>query len=767
MDPRVHESPVAGPDRFSTTTVLEEPANALAPHSVALGLTRAYAPSWRVPDALRELYQNWKDAILETHQISLLEFAPSVSTTPDEITITVEKASAPAANGDAEPPKLLGYIYFNRHRGSAEFTNFGSSLDYSCLEMGHTTKKMDDRLAGGHGEGLKIAALVLCRESHQVRIAANGCYWHFGFNGRSKANFFCRLTPVKARQGPGTTNKQRAPPRLSARIWEDVSITIRGLPLQEADFEAWRRDTIDLGPIDAWIRTSSGDLLLAPCYRDRLYLKGIHIPETGFDRSAFHFGYNLISGSVGRDRQRLLNASQVTDRIHAIWEKAITQDEAKILPRYLELLQTHPSAADACDADRVVTATVAKKLWAALRSEATAANQFYCPKSRCNQDDPIIQSELRKRPTALPDLLWNILRKYDLVREPLEELHSRFRHSQEVDLPDTTFSQGVARTLRALLMLHPSTAGVRVVFVRCDAHTVDLAYQAEEDILYVHKKWLHTPAPDPPALPPSIERTTTVDVFACQHVVEELYRRALTMVFGQPDGMRSGPSIWQLLQIAQQKLRQMACIVQVLRTDVARTLQVSFYTGHSLAYVDFHGAQSRYLVVLHAAGCLSAKDNLVYSGRDDVCDCPRQSVSLLSRTVVFGDLGPGPWIPAVAKMCDSSSPLEEQPAHPSMKAQDGALIVTGEDGSAAPGCEITVTDPMGEVDPVAVVVVAPALSPPPAQVEINDDAGEEDDTLSEVETIVVSDTDFFLEEIAQDITVAKSNRDEVPNHGAD
>jgi hypothetical protein len=29
------------------------------PRSVALGLTRTYATSWKVKDALRELYQNW------------------------------------------------------------------------------------------------------------------------------------------------------------------------------------------------------------------------------------------------------------------------------------------------------------------------------------------------------------------------------------------------------------------------------------------------------------------------------------------------------------------------------------------------------------------------------------------------------------------------------------------------------------------------------------------------------------------------------------
>ncbi|KAE8335077.1 hypothetical protein BDV24DRAFT_156316 [Aspergillus arachidicola] len=596
---------------------MEQPANALAPHNIALGLTRTYAPSWR----------NWKDAILATHQTALSDFTPTVSTTPDEITITVEKALEPAANGDAGQPKLLGYICFNRHQGSAGFTNFGSSLDYSCLEIGHTTKKLDSRLAGGHGEGLKLAALVLCRENHR----------HFVFNSKSKANFSCRQTPGRARQGLGAVNSQRTPPRLSARIREDVSVTIGGLPLREADFEAWRCDTIDLDLAAPRIHTLSGDLLLAPSYRDR---------------------------------QRLLNASHVTSSIHAIWEEAIAQDEAETLPRYLKLFWTYPSSADVIGADRVVTEAVAKKLWASLRGEATAADVFYHPESRRNQDDPIIQSELRKKPSALPDLLWNILRKYDLVREPLEELHSRFRHSQEVDVPNTTFGRGVARTLRALLMLHPS---IRVVFVRCDAHTVDLAYRADEDALYVHEKWLHPSAPPAPAISAGLERDATVDVFACQHVVEELYHRALTLVLGQPDGVRSGPSIWQLVQVAQQKLRQMACMVQASRTEVARTLKVSFYTGHSLLYVDLHGAQSHYLVVLHVAGCLSSVDNLIYSGSHDVCDCPRQSVSLLSRTVVFGNLSQGPWIPTVAKMRDSPGLGEERLGHPSMKAQDGAF----------------------------------------------------------------------------------------------
>jgi hypothetical protein len=108
--------------------------------------------------------------------------------------------------------------------------------------------------------------------------------------------------------------------------------------------------------------------------------------------------------------------------------------------------------------------------------------------------------------------------------------------------------------------------------------------------------------------------------------------------------------------------------------EVARTLKVAFYTGHSLAYVDLHGAQSHYLVILHTARCFLAEENLVYSENDNVCDYPQQSVSLLARIVVFGNLGHRPWIPMVVKMRDSTSPVEGLPDDSSLKVQDGALI---------------------------------------------------------------------------------------------
>lgn len=224
---------------------------------------------------------------------------PRISATPDDITITIE-VNQPLSGGREGPlaQQVLGYIQFNKVQGSAEFTNFDSTLDDRCLELGHTTKKKDHRLAGGHGEGLKIAALVLCRENHHVKISANRCHWHFGFNGQSKANFFCRLTPARVKREPSGPSDAVGCTKLSARTGEDVSVTIekgqKGRPLSPHDLAAWMRDTIDLHPPSGRIRTASGDLLLEPMYQGHLYERS---PCTRAQLGWFGVPLRLQSGS--------------------------------------------------------------------------------------------------------------------------------------------------------------------------------------------------------------------------------------------------------------------------------------------------------------------------------------------------------------------------------------------------------------------------------------------------------------------------------------
>ncbi|KAE8396856.1 hypothetical protein BDV37DRAFT_277336 [Aspergillus pseudonomiae] len=144
-------------------------------------------------------------------------------------------------------------------------------------------------------------------------------------------------------------------------------------------------DTVDLHAPSSSVRTPVGDLLLGPAHRGRLYLKGLRVPEPSRDEQTFRFGYNLVHGSVDRDRKRLVDASEAMANVHSIWEKAIARDEAKALPRYLELLRDHASCADASGAERLVSESTAKKLWAAIRREPSAEGEFYCQTS--DQDE--------------------------------------------------------------------------------------------------------------------------------------------------------------------------------------------------------------------------------------------------------------------------------------------------------------------------------------------------------------------------------------------
>lgn len=292
------------------------------------------------------------------------------------------------------------------------------------------------------------------------------------------------------------------------------------------------------------------------------------------------------------------------------------------------------------------------------------------PHLSLTQDPPTIRSELKKEPKSLPDLLWKILQTYRLIRDPMQELQSRFENSQEIELPPTNFAHGVARTLHALLTSEHSTRETKVIFVRCETHVVDVAYQADEGLLYVHEKWLHSPDACHGVLDLADVQPSA---FISQQIVGELYRRAVRIIFQQIKGTQLTPSLGQLLNLSHQKLHQMPRMIQVTPTADGEIV-VSFYTGHSLVFIELYGSQVHYLVVLHGAGCTTGIEDLVYVVSHDVCECPRKAVTLSSRTAIFRDVGKGPWVPMIAKMPEDSASAEHQGSQFTPKGQDGALV---------------------------------------------------------------------------------------------
>jgi hypothetical protein len=127
---------------------------------------------------------------------------------------------------------LLGFIRYSKKKGTVELTNFNAKLKREALDMGCTTKRRKSHLAGTHGEGFKVASLVMIRNGYQARFETSSYYWNFRFGGNNQAQLYCYLRPIsKAKLDHQMVAYKKSVDRgtartLKANIWEDVSVKI-------------------------------------------------------------------------------------------------------------------------------------------------------------------------------------------------------------------------------------------------------------------------------------------------------------------------------------------------------------------------------------------------------------------------------------------------------------------------------------------------------------------------------------------------------------
>jgi hypothetical protein len=345
-----------------------------------------------------------KDAIIASFNLDPRSFKPVLKDTPGQIQISIHRHHA---SGIGRPSQeLLGFIRFNKKSGSLELTNFKAELSIQHLSLGATTKRGQDQFAGIHGEGFKLAALVMRRNEHAVRFGASSYYWNFGFRGVAASNFYCRLSQAKPevvqRKKEAFARKDATGPRrgLTSNIWEDVTVKIskgrgdRGRRISEADFCSWLDVAIDIeGPQSADIvQTDHGDLILDKQFSGRIYLKGLRVPGHGPDGREYIFGYNFVRGRINRDRERLMNRLEEAEMLAMIWEQSIIGRGDDVTDNYIKLFRDYEECADIALAEKVVSISSVKAIWNRLRtsspdvffyskkdnSESDTANQVKC-----------------------------------------------------------------------------------------------------------------------------------------------------------------------------------------------------------------------------------------------------------------------------------------------------------------------------------------------------------------------------------------------------
>ncbi|KAJ3958603.1 hypothetical protein N0V92_004827 [Colletotrichum tropicale] len=564
-----------------------------------LYLSRDYVPSWTEADAFREWYQN-------CFNLAPRPFILEQNTTNTEIQITAHRITE--AVEDSPGRELLGYIKYIKRTGTVELTNFNAALEIQHLNLGRTTKRHDSKTAGTHGEGFKVAALVMARENREIRIASSSAYWSFGFRGSAEDKFACQITKpaastIKKHKDSLLSKTLNGQVRedLTSYIHQDVSVRISTIKgdgfITEAEFRRWTKVSIDLhcpSP-DKIIRTTSGDLLLDPTFAGRIYLKGLLVLDNGpwaTRRETYTVGYDFASGSINRDRERMMDPTEEAQIIAEIWEAAIDQ-RPDLTKRYFDLFDNGDSK-DVAFSDRVVSKRMAGHVWQHLLKDMPEYF-FYNAKSEhwssISHQTYLIETELKKKPRLLTNELWNTLRKFNLVKTPEEHIDRKFLSSRVVPIPADNFAQSIDRMLRAAMKMDLPFTRFKLVYVRSEQISIGVRMDYTRARVLIHEKWLdfdeaHRSTSCAISKLEEAQRKQTA-VFACDHVVEDLFEMILKTVkerYGY-----SSSTIDSFRSKGRELFRQTPRDIQVIPGSVPGQLRVNWTCNDAGVLLKHHG----------------------------------------------------------------------------------------------------------------------------------------------------------------------------------
>lgn len=185
--------------------------------------------------------------------------------------------------------------------------NTGANLPHEALLFGHTTKAQRGDTIGKFGEGLKLGALVLTRLGLQVRIETQDEIWTPKITKSEHFNSQVLVFNIRKRR--------------VVQPDPQVHVFIKGI--NEEDWKLIKSRFIKLSPPEKFIQTTYGKILLDPCNKGKIFVKGIFVQED----PKFRFGFDLERNvSIDRDR-KLLNHWDMTWNIGYIMALAAGQDE--------------------------------------------------------------------------------------------------------------------------------------------------------------------------------------------------------------------------------------------------------------------------------------------------------------------------------------------------------------------------------------------------------------------------------------------------------
>ncbi|RSL99754.1 hypothetical protein CEP52_009561 [Fusarium oligoseptatum] len=550
--------------------------------------------------------------------------------------------------GRSTGTECLGYILFrgNDGRGIVEVVNRNSRLEPYHLDLGGSAKASNKSLAGVHGEGLKIALLVLQRDeqNHAIRCQTGGCSWLFNFTTQGKlVAMVSRLKDGKAR------NKERHPKGSIAPFnpcyKKDVRFIIgeikkgkndrgeevRRSAVKREEFESWCNTVLSFQELnkDSVLKTRHGEIIMDPKHRGSLYLKGLLMRRSTRSCSAsmtgrpLKYGYNFENGTTNRDRRALGSPEEEGRSILAIWQAALVE-RPELVGELSDILNSSdPQWAEVSMLGVGLLPGTADKLAQHLLSDTS--KWYYSPRER--EENPGIDTviaSLGRQGFQLTVDYWDTLASYGLIRTAKKGQQGRFRSAATVTIPGDHFAQQMERMLQACLRALPQTSSAKLEFVKAGCLSLRAFFQDKDDgLVRVHERWLHRAT----VRGEFAFLEDVSDIYMSVHACKSLLKDIIEQLEDDPsvahDSQASVKPKERQMVLAEQRLTEYAhqCSTLALKTiDKDSTIVVTWEVlNSSMGNPSFE-------VALHdASTCLCLKDKLLAQDIDENDSvCPSQ-----------------------------------------------------------------------------------------------------------------------------------------------
>lgn len=248
-----------------------------------LALSMDYVSDWSIVDAIRELYQNCID----------------------------EKEQS-------------GHDWFSTYEnGVLTIGNHKSKLNIASLLIGYTSKRGDSKTIGRHGEGYKVASVVLLRNGLTFKIK----------NYAAKEVWEAHVVKSRRYGGEKVVKFEVSNLGIFNKSLEDsISFEIGGVT--EEVYKEVVNSNLWLQGIesssDKVLSCDDGMVLLDPKYSGHVYVGGLYVKS--FHKSNVKYGYNFNPGNIVLDRDRhMLDTWDVKFAASSLVAKLPVEDIEKVM----------------------------------------------------------------------------------------------------------------------------------------------------------------------------------------------------------------------------------------------------------------------------------------------------------------------------------------------------------------------------------------------------------------------------------------------------